>query len=185
MHPKNIKAPAHVTYGTCDKCGQESPLCARVIWLRKPLMACSTCRLEGLGKWYTAPGWDDGIPREHEPSLGTETFAEWAAANPPLDDLDDEPEVDCCVHGHPWTEENTRINRNGTRACRTCQRARDRLRNREAARTLDSEYEGERCTRGHPWTPANTRTKADGRRICRACHRERERERDRTKERTV
>lgn len=140
MHPKNIKAPAHVTYGTCDKCARHSPMCARVVWLGEELMACSTCRFENIGKWHTAHGWDDSIPREHEPSLGTATFVEWAAANPPLDGLDDEPD-DLCRNGHPWTEENTRVNPNGTRVCRTCQRARDRLRNAAAkGRTVRNDH---------------------------------------------
>lgn len=33
-----------------------------------------------------------------------------------------------CVHGHEFTVRNTRIQRNGTRLCRTCHRNRERLR---------------------------------------------------------
>ena len=31
-----------------------------------------------------------------------------------------------CKHGHPWTDENTRINRDGGRACRACARENSR-----------------------------------------------------------
>lgn len=37
-----------------------------------------------------------------------------------------------CIHGHEYTKENTVIERNGTRCCRTCRRERDRNR-RDAA----------------------------------------------------
>jgi hypothetical protein len=86
MHPKNIKAPARVVYGTCDRCGRHSPMCARVVWRGepRPLMACSTCRFENIEQWYIAPGWDDGMPREHDTSLNNVKFQEWAKLNPPL-----------------------------------------------------------------------------------------------------
>ncbi len=42
-----------------------------------------------------------------------------------------------CKHGHAWTEENTRRRRDGRRACKECQRRRDRERaaRRRAARS--------------------------------------------------
>ena len=33
-----------------------------------------------------------------------------------------------CVHGHPYTSENTVFNKNGTRRCRTCKRGYDQKR---------------------------------------------------------
>jgi hypothetical protein len=38
----------------------------------------------------------------------------------------------CCPHGHPYDAENTRITRNGWRACRTCER--EHCRRQRAAR---------------------------------------------------
>lgn len=44
-----------------------------------------------------------------------------------------------CVHGHPWTPENTRIRPDGARACRACARATTAGRNARIAPLLTEE----------------------------------------------
>lgn len=72
-----------------------------------------------------------------------------------------------CPQGHPYDDENTRINSQGSRVCLTCLRVSQRRQNQRkweqerAART--------HCPRGHPYDDENTHVDPRGRRVCRAC----------------
>ncbi|MFF5609288.1 HNH endonuclease signature motif containing protein [Streptomyces cellulosae] len=74
-----------------------------------------------------------------------------------------------CVNGHPFTQENTYVRPNGSRACRTCTREKARARYRPKPRMpLDV------CKNGHQMTEENTYLYGN-RRICRECRREADR----------
>lgn len=77
-----------------------------------------------------------------------------------------------CVHGHPFTEENTYLRPDGTgRQCRQCTRAREQRRERKSPPRLPIEA----CKKGHRFTAENTYL-YENRRYCRECKRERERQ---------
>lgn len=85
---------------------------------------------------------------------------------------------DQCFMGHPFDEENTYLDSNGDRGCKTCQKRRRKEwaeKNRprsgvhwQAAKT--------HCPEGHPYDEANTYVSPNGGRNCRACTRVRNRE---------
>lgn len=57
-----------------------------------------------------------------------------------------------CPHGHPYDEENTYVCNRGFRACRTCQRIRQRVQagwTQEQAETLEVTPHGQRPVNGH------------------------------------
>jgi hypothetical protein len=126
-------------FGRCEKCGRTSHTLSRGATVRddEPWLACATCREKFGFRWMLDKDWHAGIvaERPQEPL----DWEEWKRANPPLDEFtdDDEPEVDVCRNGHPWTPENTRHNRNGSRVCRECHRMRERQRIR--GRTVRNE----------------------------------------------
>lgn len=69
-----------------------------------------------------------------------------------------------CERGHPFSKENTNINRHGYRICRACKRIKTaewRLRNPTPIRT--------HCRRGHPFSGENLMVRTGGGRECRAC----------------
>jgi hypothetical protein len=87
-----------------------------------------------------------------------------------------------CVHGHPWTPENTIMararKRDGSpryiRTCRTC-------RSEQHKRWYDTHRRSPRlptlsCENGHPRTPENTYTSPKGQSYCVPCSRERSRQ---------
>jgi hypothetical protein len=77
---------------------------------------------------------------------------------------------EACVNGHPWTEENTHITRQGYKHCRACNRE-------KAAEARNLKKRGtESCVNGHPRTEENTYTH-NGKRNCRVCNREKVAER--------
>lgn len=79
-----------------------------------------------------------------------------------------------CVHGHPFSAENTRVNEKGHRRCLTCERE-WRRRSIEQAKGRPVEVapkDKTECKNGHPFTPENTRARPEGGRSCRACARE-------------
>jgi hypothetical protein len=43
-------------------------------------------------------------------------------------DAGDRLRATTCKHGHPWSPENTRVRKSGARACRACERQRQRTR---------------------------------------------------------
>lgn len=73
-----------------------------------------------------------------------------------------------CPSGHPYSGKNVRFNKNGSRACRTCERNKMRLRR-------DSKFVGPwnrgktHCIRGHEFNEENTAVAKDGRRGCKIC----------------
>lgn len=78
--------------------------------------------------------------------------------------------TNACKNGHEWTSESTRYEKDGARACRTCERNhRDTKRGHppihfNAAKT--------HCPQGHEYTPGNTVLRKRGRcRECRTCTR--------------
>lgn len=78
-----------------------------------------------------------------------------------------------CPNWHPYSEENTYIDKNGYKHCRTC--ARDRMR---AIRALNpgqgqGSYNKKKiqCPKGHYYTPENTYINPQGRRACKICAR--------------
>lgn len=91
-------------------------------------------------------------------------------------------ERDHCVNGHPWSEENTRINSKGHRECRECSREKDRriYARKKALGEHPNTPNGEKthCKHGHEFTPENT-YQGEGRkhRVCRTCKRLREQRR--------
>lgn len=68
-----------------------------------------------------------------------------------------------CVHGHPFTEENTYRNPDGYRVCRECKREGDRI---PGARPMATRTH---CPQGHPYDEANTYRSPGGGRTCRVC----------------
>ena len=70
-----------------------------------------------------------------------------------------------CPAGHPYDEENTRINRAGSRVCRICH-AESRPPYIHKGRPRPTH-----CKHGHPYDEANTYRRSNGSRQCRACHR--------------
>lgn len=77
-----------------------------------------------------------------------------------------------CVHGHPFTQENTYLRPDGKgRHCRECIRAREQKRERASSPRLPIEA----CKNGHSFTVENT-YQYGNRRHCRECKRERERQ---------
>lgn len=78
-----------------------------------------------------------------------------------------------CRKGHPLTEDNIKLNKDGKRQCRTC--VNDRVRERTAEQRQEVGYRNEYkfCQRGlHRMAGANVIVKGDGRRRCAACKRE-------------
>jgi hypothetical protein len=74
---------------------------------------------------------------------------------------------DHCLHGHPYTAENTRTEkRTGSRTCRTCKREREARRIRDAAALRPPRNA---CDRGHVYNSENTYYTKDGKRQCRRC----------------
>lgn len=89
-----------------------------------------------------------------------------------------------CPLGHPYTPENTHIDKHGKRNCKTCARLRQaeyqaRLRAEKIERgeyVLPSAAKTH-CPSGHEYTPENTLIHVSGGRRCRECHRKREADR--------
>jgi hypothetical protein len=82
-----------------------------------------------------------------------------------------------CPQGHPYTEKNSYIDKDGYRHCKTCrlERMRDRRKdNVRVGRGVNNASKTE-CPKGHPYDEENTITyvKPNGRfaRHCRACER--------------
>jgi len=82
-----------------------------------------------------------------------------------------------CPQGHKYTEENSYIDKNGYRHCKTCRTKTMRLRrehNVRVGRGVNNSSKTE-CPKGHPYDEKNTITylKPNGksRRCCRACAR--------------
>lgn len=83
-----------------------------------------------------------------------------------------------CVHGHEYTPENTYLDSNGHRECRTCRlRARRKWRALHKGETHSVQPNPTRgivvthCSHGHEYTPGNTYWRTDGYRECRICKR--------------
>lgn len=72
-----------------------------------------------------------------------------------------------CKRGHEFTTENTRVNRSGSRTCRTCERERQRTKKYTPGRGRQLKAA---CIHGHPLIGENVVITADGRRRCRACN---------------
>lgn len=77
----------------CDRCGRESSCCAKVQFrvggwesphFDRPIFACASCRVERVGHWKIAQGWQDELPPE--PQYDCEDWEAWKAANPPIED---------------------------------------------------------------------------------------------------
>lgn len=78
-----------------------------------------------------------------------------------------------CVHGHPFTAENTYLRPDGKgRCCRECIRAREKQRERKKSPRPPAEA----CKRGHRFTAENTYMYGNSRH-CRECRRECDRQR--------
>lgn len=89
-------------------------------------------------------------------------------------------ERDHCTNGHPWSEENTRINGRGHRECRECSREKDRriYARKKALGAHPNTLNGEKthCKNGHEFSEENTSYEREGRkRVCKTCKRDRER----------
>jgi formylmethanofuran dehydrogenase subunit E len=67
-----------------------------------------------------------------------------------------------CPHGHEYIPENTYVNPNGSRECRTCKGTSQGY-GANALKTC--------CKHGHEFTPENTGIRTNGNRYCRSCHR--------------
>lgn len=67
----------------------------------------------------------------------------------------------CCIHGHPYTQENTYIDKDGHRVCRTC--------NREKSRICSAKQRASKthCIHGHLLTYDK-----NGRHTCQTCNKE-------------
>lgn len=78
-------------------------------------------------------------------------------------------EQTACGNGHPFTDENTRVDRKGgKRRCRICSRAYYAARRRAEG---IPERDPSVCPNGHSLTPENTYNQAEvGRRRCIQCH---------------
>jgi hypothetical protein len=73
---------------------------------------------------------------------------------------------DCCVNGHPYTEENIRIDSRGHRVCRECHK---NVYYQPKGRPAPTH-----CKHGHEFSIENTRVSpTTGERVCRTCCRER------------
>lgn len=85
-----------------------------------------------------------------------------------------------CIHGHPFSEENTHITPEGHRSCRECYRAscRSRYKRKHAPdrEVLPLNRLKTHCNHGHPFDEANTYVSKDGKRMCQACCRDRMRQ---------
>jgi hypothetical protein len=84
---------------------------------------------------------------------------------------------DTCFMGHPFDEENTFVDKNGDRGCRTCQRRRlkewaEKNRPKKGSHQTAKTH----CPQGHPYDEANTYIPPRGGRNCRACTRTKNRE---------
>lgn len=77
-----------------------------------------------------------------------------------------------CVHGHPFSKENTLVNRNGFRTCRTCSRDGVRRRYKAVGRFNSRKTH---CAHGHEFSPDNTHITPEGWRRCTTCSKEQNR----------
>lgn len=81
-----------------------------------------------------------------------------------------------CAQGHPFDEQNTRLDRRGYRVCRICKRTSVR----EAHRKRTGYYDRDKslCRRQiHPMTGANLGIDQRGRRYCKSCRSDAQRRR--------
>ncbi len=74
-----------------------------------------------------------------------------------------------CPQGHPYDEENTYIDGNGYKHCRTCQRDRMAERRPKTVGQGGHNKAKTQCPKGHPYDEGNTIFSKDGRRSCKAC----------------
>lgn len=68
-----------------------------------------------------------------------------------------------CKHGHPFSPENTRTEKDGSRTCLTCKKERQIDRRRFAAKT--------HCKQGHPMSGDNIYSYPNGKTYCKTCQR--------------
>ncbi len=73
-----------------------------------------------------------------------------------------------CVRGHPFDEENTRLDSHGRRICRTCHRVQQARRRRKVDRPPR-----EACDHGHRYEGDSFYVDGNGWRVCRICVRAR------------
>ena len=80
-----------------------------------------------------------------------------------------------CPNGHPYTDDNTWLDKKGHRFCRTCNREKARRRlgwTEEAIHSpekVNKERRKSHCLRGHPFDAMNTHISPQGFRQCRTC----------------
>lgn len=76
-----------------------------------------------------------------------------------------------CIHGHPFDEKNTRVNPDGKRDCKTCNRIAYRRKSDEEGRPRLGEWKRNltHCKHGHAFDEANTILRPEGGRKCRTC----------------
>jgi hypothetical protein len=75
-----------------------------------------------------------------------------------------------CSRGHYLSEANTRLESDGKRKCRLCERLRDKAKHKTASASPHNRLKTH-CKNGHPFDEANTGRRRDGKgRWCRACH---------------
>lgn len=77
-----------------------------------------------------------------------------------------------CVHGHPYTPENTGRSKQGTRYCRRCHSLRTTARKAASRAARGPIPPKTHCVNGHEFDEANTYVDPDGHRHCRACRRQ-------------
>lgn len=82
-----------------------------------------------------------------------------------------------CRRGHPQTAENVRVNANGTRSCRACERVRDIERRRSQGVPPRHDW-AETCPNGHTLTAEIFFTESSGTKRCRLCQRAQSRARN-------
>lgn len=76
-----------------------------------------------------------------------------------------------CPQEHAYTEENTYVDKNGGRHCRTCRRERKRLADSEGVGRGGRNAVKTHCPQNHEYTEENTYRNSAGRRWCRTCMR--------------
>lgn len=75
---------------------------------------------------------------------------------------------DVCLHGHPRTPENTRVDRHGYKRCKVCAANRLRAVKQTGAPTPVPDR-ATHCRNGHAYTPETARVTPEGWRRCRIC----------------
>lgn len=78
-------------------------------------------------------------------------------------------EVTQCPQGHSYDDENTYVDGNGYKHCRTCQRTKMAERRGQGPGQGTFNANKTHCPQGHEYTEGNTLRNKEGRRWCRTC----------------